>query len=121
MQRWFKRLQSLSWMIIIPLLIILLWQSAAPAQTSRLDSRVARLENENSQLRSRIGRLETQISRLGRGAGLTAPAPLPEVRTSDLANDPMFERLATLVIETRERVSALEERLAGIEARLPPT
>ena len=93
------------------LILIFCWQLSSPAQsTSQLDARVSRLESENTLLRSRISRLETGQSRPSSGS--SAPAIPPSARsdqpTSTLADDPVFKRLATLVIELRERIIALE-------------
>ena len=93
------------------LILIFCWQLSSPAQsTSQLDTRVSRLESENTLLRSRVSRLETSQSRPGSGS--TAPSIAPsapsDLSTSTLADDPVFKRLATLVIELRERIVALE-------------
>lgn len=81
-----------------------------------LDSRIGRLEAENSALRSRVSRLEAQLSG-GGGRGRTTPAP-PQARQPVRSSDPMFDRLATLAIEQKERMDRLEARLAAIEARI---
>ncbi|MGF1498108.1 MAG: hypothetical protein ACFB8W_14980 [Elainellaceae cyanobacterium] len=80
--------------------------------------RISRLETENRNLRSRIDRLESQIDRLSRAAGMTAPAPIAGAdATADpsLQPDLMFDNLATLVIETRQDVFALQDRLDALE------
>ncbi|NJO66494.1 MAG: hypothetical protein HC832_02880 [Leptolyngbyaceae cyanobacterium RM1_405_57] len=44
--------------------------------------------------------------------------PAPETAPPTLqSGDPMFDRLATLVIETKQQVLALEERVAALEAQ----
>jgi hypothetical protein len=97
--------------------LLLSWQAATPAQsTAQLEARLARIESENTMLRSRISRLENSITRLSRGGGTLSEAPTidpPSSIGSGLADDPVFKRLATLVIELRERIIAVEERLAG--------
>jgi len=95
------------------------------AQTSiGLESRLARLESENLQLRSQISRIESQLGQLqGRTSSststfsTTAPPPnTPSVpyrgSRSTLSADPMFQRLANLVIELKERVQAVEAQVA---------
>jgi BMFP domain-containing protein YqiC len=108
-------------MVAIALALLLTFFSAPLfAQTSsQLGSRVARLETENTTLRSRISRLESAISRLGQGGGSSIQIePPPEAVPSTLqSDDPMFDRLATLVIETKQQVLALEERVAALEAQ----
>lgn len=108
-------------MVAIALTLLLTFFSAPLfAQTSsQLGSRVARLETENTTLRSRISRLESAISRLGQGGDSSIQIELPAeaVPSTPQSDDPMFDRLATLVIETKQQVLALEERVAALEAR----
>lgn len=95
-------------------LLLCLLQSPSIAQSIGSDARISRLESENSSLRSRISRLESQVDRVSRAAGvaptasLAAPQATPNTRTTALAEDPTFQRLATLVIELGDRIEALE-------------
>ena len=94
------------------------------AQTSAgLDSRIARLEAANQQLRSQISRIESQLNQFqGRTPSRpnlstplrppTSPSVPYRGSTSALSSDPMFQRLATLVIELKERIQALEAKLS---------
>lgn len=114
--------------MVIVVILIFGWQMASPADdTSFLSSRVSRLESENSVLRSRLARLESQIARLNAETGIAyteAPtdAPIAGTPTTEgpLSSDPMFDRLATLAIELKERIVALEEQVADLQARVPP-
>jgi len=112
----FRRQQlALSVIVAIALLLSLL-QSPTFAQSSGLDARVSRLESANSSLRSQISRLESQIDRVSRAAGVSVPTAPPlasDPRTTALAEDPTFRRLATLVIELRDRIEALETAAGG--------
>lgn len=115
-------------LLMLTLMLALGWQYLSSAQpssvpliaqsTTQLESRVSRLESENSTLRSQINQLQTSIARLGRNSGVeTAPPVISSAPTgSSLADDPMFKRLATLVIELKERVVAVEDRLGGSTA-----
>lgn len=81
---------------------------------SGVESRVFRLESEAVMLRARVSQLESQVSRLSRASGLPAASAPPQespVGESALADDPTFKRLATLVIELRDRIIALEEQI----------
>jgi BMFP domain-containing protein YqiC len=101
--------------------VLPIFQSAGSAQSlGQLSAQISRLESENTVLRSRLSQLESQVSRIGRAAGVQIPAPNAEAPslTSPLASDPTFSRLATLVIELRERIVALENRLSELT---PPT
>jgi hypothetical protein len=102
--------------LTVTLLFLFLWQSQSPAQTTiQLESRLSRLEFENNALQTSLNQLEAQISRLSSSAGLDfslneAPS-VGAAPASALADDPTFKRLATLVIELKERVVSVEERV----------
>jgi hypothetical protein len=80
-------------------------------------------------LRSQIRRLEAEVRRLNQsGLRSQKPSQVPSPPTSTSppivngqpigTTDPMFQRLATLVIELKEDVKALETRVAEIEQKL---
>lgn len=118
----FKGLRVLG-VVLAVLLLILLQRSFTPVSASSgLESRISRLESETLQLRAQLSRLETQLSRLAgiephppaRVSQSVPPSNLisPSQRSQSLlGDDPMFKRLATLVIELKERIVALENRL----------
>lgn len=95
--------------------------------TGYLESRLSRVESDNFQLRSQIDRIESQLNRLTSRADFPrveiarpTPAPLPpratpRVNRQTTSQDPMFSRLATLVIELKERVKALEAQVAQLK------
>jgi hypothetical protein len=120
-----KKIKPLGILILI-LLLWCSWQTVTPAQSiTQLESRLSRLEIENTTLRSRINRLESQVSRLSSNAGIDFSPPVPIDRAipaaSALADDPTFKRLATLVIELKERVVAVEEQVAAIAPSRSPS
>lgn len=90
------------------------------AQSSlALESRVSALESENFQMRSQISQIESQLATL---SGRSSPSPIrvpsqTPSRTNRQASssDPMFNRLATLVIELKERVQTLETQVAELK------
>lgn len=102
----FLAIVILSWLLVLPL------QACSPAQAQAgLDSRVSRLETELVGIQTRLNQIESS-----RRQGISVP--VPAVPSGDrrgdrriLAADPQFDRLATLVIELKERVTALEARL----------
>lgn len=107
---------------ILLILLLLTWQAATPAQDSYLSSRVSRLESENSTMRSRLSRLESEVARLNSETGIAYTEPLEEevvLPSAPLSSDPMFDRLATLAIELKERIVALEAQVADLQARVP--
>ncbi|NJR49420.1 MAG: hypothetical protein HC780_07445 [Leptolyngbyaceae cyanobacterium CSU_1_3] len=98
---------ALAFLLVLPL------QGCFPAQAQPgLESRISRLETDLFGLQNRLNQLEGRT----RSGGLLVPVPSgsprerPPSRVSSA--DPQFDRLATLVIELKERVTKLEERLA---------
>ena len=107
-------------------LLALIQRSCTPAsavsslQSAGIESRISRLESEIFQLRSQLYQLQTQVSRQT-GAGIRPSPTMPpssqvtpnaaRLAPSMLGDDPMFKRLATLVIELKERVTALEKKV----------
>ena len=95
--------------------------------TGFLESRLSRLEAENSQMRSQVANLQSEVYRLTNAANFprqqTNPPPRAPAPTTARVNrqrgsgsqDPMFDRLATLVIELKERVQALETQVAQLK------
>ena len=85
---------------------------------SFLETRVSRLETENIQLRSQLSQINSQLARLA-GGRATSNRPTPSVPSRSSrqvsSSDPMFDRLATLVIELKERVQALEAQVAQLK------
>jgi uncharacterized protein YceH (UPF0502 family) len=99
-------------------LLLLMGCSAAQAQPG-LDSRISRLESDFMGIQSRLNQLETRIPRQGGVAVPTPSQPLGERRNGRTVTsaDPQFDRLATLVIELKERVTNLETRLNKLQRR----
>ena len=103
---------------LLTVLLLLLCTGIARNQSlGSLNSRVSRVESENIRLRARITRLENQLRNLRqiKPSGRTEPLPLPPSGPAPSRNDPMFDRLATLVIELKERMNALEDRMDALE------
>ena len=91
-----------------------------------LRARVNRLEQEVNQLRSR--NLRAPNARPGKKLPISPAAPpsRPTVVNPPIVNgraigasDPMYERLATLLIELKEDVRNIDERLITIEQQTP--
>ena len=108
--------------LLLVVLFLITWQTATPAQDSFLSSRISRLETENTSLRSRLSRLESAVSRLNIDTGIDYAQPIQDeivIPDAPLSADPMFDRLATLAIELKERIVALETQVADLQARVP--
>jgi len=87
--------------------------SPAQAQIGLVESRIARLE-------SVVVGIQSQLSQLGtnRTAPRVSVPPSSNVRLPSSPSrftDAQFDRLATLVIESRDRIQALEEKIAKLE------
>lgn len=100
---------------------IAFWSTFHPAATAQ-DSRISALEVDINGLESRLNRLEAQISQITRITYPGAPASPPPLRNNrriqpQLSREKMFDRLATLVIETKDQVNKLQARVAKLEAQ----
>lgn len=101
-------------------LLVVLWQSPAPAQFGLSDLRLNQLSSEVAALRLQVSQLQAQLGSSGNRAPLPQSpriAPAPQTPT----NPAQFDRLATLVIELREQVRGIDDRLKAVEARFPQT
>lgn len=91
------------------------------SEVRTLRSRIGRLESEVRNLRSSTSRI-SRPNVSSRQKPVTIPAPnrnrssLDDDRVVD-SSDPMFKRLATLVIELKEEVRAMEKRLVILEQK----
>lgn len=114
--------QRIIWVILLVLVSITISFSAARGASN--DSfRLSQLESEISNLRATVSRLEYQLS--GSRPSLTVPqrsVPSQARRQARqlYSQDPMFDRLATLAVELKERVQKVETRLSRVEARVLP-
>ena len=102
-------------LVFITILLIFTLSSRTVAQSSLLDSRVARLEADIFQLRNQINQLQAQSGR--NNTRPNRPAPTTPRITNQRSSDPMFDRLATLVIELKERIQVLEAQVAQLRRR----
>lgn len=101
----------------IAFLILLAAQFSLPAQAQigLVESRLARVESELAGIRLQLSQLSVNRS----SPRVSVPAPrnsLPPQRPARYT-DSQFDRLATLVIESRDRIAALEAKVAKLEGR----
>lgn len=97
----------------IATLILITTQFFVPAnaQIGLVESRLSRVESELIGIQSQISQLSAP-----RG-GVSSPSFSPIPSRSGKFTDAQFDRLATLVIESRDRIKALEEKVAKLEKR----
>jgi hypothetical protein len=105
-------------------LVILLWGGVflKSASSVPVESRFYNLEADFNRLESRVSRVEALLGQTGRAAPTPAPTtPLPSNRSrrsvSPQEREKMFDRLATLVVELKQQVNKLEERVVQLEKR----
>ncbi|MEX0270314.1 hypothetical protein AB3R30_14315 [Leptolyngbyaceae cyanobacterium UHCC 1019] len=94
--------------------VLLLWQNGISAQAT------FNLQNDINQLRSQMQQLRSEVNQLRRGNAI--PSNLPpsisrSTRPSTLSDRQIIDRLATLAIEAKDRLNALESRMSKLEAR----
>ncbi len=121
-----KSLVSLLIVVLLSIILVLGNNSLVKAQS------ISTLNAEIIGLRSKVNRLESEVRNLRRSIGRNSSTPnIPqrEVPSSTINNppainntavgrsDPLFQRLATLVIELKEDVRNLNQRLDAIEAK----
>ena len=116
----YQRIMQVAVLGIATLLGIIILPIFTPAQSrSQLEFRINMLESEISELRGQISRIEYQASGRIRPDSPSTAAP-NSVNPRRLSGDPMFNNLATLVIEVKQDVKKIEERLSKVESRISP-
>jgi uncharacterized protein YceH (UPF0502 family) len=98
-------------------LIFFAIQTFAPAQAQvgLVESRLARVESELVGIRSQLSQLSG--SRSSPSVSVPTPRNTLPPRQSAKYTDAQFDRLATLVIESRDRIEALEAKVAQLQKR----
>lgn len=96
-------------------------QSIEAAANTQLEFRVRQLESQLSRLESLVNRLSITPAD-GRSIVKVEPQEVEENtiesqgRQSWVSGDPMFDRLATLVIELKQEVQDLQQRVKQLES-----
>ncbi len=95
----------------LALIIILGFLLRPVTAASLIDSRVNQLEFQVRSLQTQISQIQSQSPRPA-GSSRSTPIEAPSI-PGDLTLDEQFDNLATLVIELKQRVRALEEQLGN--------
>lgn len=88
-----------------------------------LESRLSRLESDSFSIRSELARLEAVVAQLGNRSNSAPIAINPPSQASPRVNRPLLSseltssRLATLVVELKQRINNLEIRVNRLERR----
>lgn len=113
MRREVGMLRRLGLILVTALLTFLLLQGRTSAQLA------SNLQADIFELRSQVNQLRSQVAQLTRQSP-SSPRPTPS-RTPRSLTDPtdpqIIDRLATLAIEAKDRLNALEDRVAKLEKR----
>ncbi len=113
----FRRLGLLFAGLITIAALVFGWQGRTQAQVN------VNLQADMNNLRSQVNLLRSQVVQLRQQRGYSsAPAPsLPpsrRTRSPELTDQQMLDQLATLAIEAKDRLNALEARVTRLESRL---
>lgn len=106
-------LKRIGMILTIAVLVVLALQSQVSAQAT------VNLQADVNRLRQQVYQLQSQVSQLRRATGTSSPTPTPRrsQRSPELTDQEMIDRLATLAIEAKDRLNALEARVARLEGR----
>ncbi|MGJ5676246.1 MAG: hypothetical protein ACR9NN_22010 [Nostochopsis sp.] len=111
------------WVLIClgTLVFILFWGGlfSHSAASQQIESRLNNLEADLNRLESQVNRLQSQLSNRPSSSRRTTITPSPSSRRnlSQQQKDPMFDKLATLVVEVKRQVQGLEKRVSELESR----
>lgn len=111
------------WLFLAASIVILTVYSPQPLSARSLSS----ISAEVTSLNTRVNQLESQVRQLSRSIAQSKRTVSPNppankkipVRSIE-PSDPMFDRLANLAIELKERLDKLEERIDRLEQKIVP-
>ena len=120
--------------ICLACLVISLVYIGLPTKINQLSASAQselKLKSDIISLQARIGRLEQEVSRLRNSNTSSRNSSVPKQQSTSIQqntgnppvidgqpigkSDPMFERLATLVIELKEDIRNIDQRLTKLE------
>ena len=102
--------------------VIIIWGGflSYPALSQQIESRLYNLEADVNRVESRLNQIESVLNQ-NRSPSSRLPVKLPQSARNNRRNvsqqDPMFDRLATLVVELKQQVNKLEARVSKLESR----
>ncbi len=101
-------------------LVIVIWLGllSNSASSQQVESRINNLEADFNRVESRLNQIESQLGQNSQPSSsrTTLTPRSPNSRQSLSQSDRMFDRLATLVIELKQQVNKLEERVSKLES-----
>ncbi|MBN3945401.1 MAG: hypothetical protein HWQ38_02455 [Nostoc sp. NMS7] len=114
-----KKIQVL---IFAGILVTIIWGGlfAKTALSQQVESRINNLEADFNRVESRLNQIESQLGQSRQSPSSRTrltPRQSPSSRGNLSQQDRMFDRLATLVVELKQQVNKLEERVSKLETR----
>lgn len=109
-------------LLLAGILVMIIWLGllSNPAASQQIESRLNNLQADFNRVQSRLSQIESQLNqnRPPSSARTTITVPSGSRRNlSQQDRERMFDRLATLVVELKQQVNKLEERVSKIESR----
>ncbi len=111
-------MRKLGFLLLAAILIFITWGGliSRPVSSQQFQSRLNNLLSDFSRLESRVNRIESQL----RQRGVRVPAnpsgsTIKKPKSPHIQNEEMFNNLATLIIELKEDLRKLEERVSNLE------
>ncbi|MBE9005634.1 hypothetical protein IQ259_11400 [Fortiea sp. LEGE XX443] len=103
-------------------LVIIMWAGLFSniASSQQTESRLNNLRADFNRMESRLNQIESQIGQTRQSPNSRTSITVPQSTRRNLSQqerDNMFDRLATLVVELKQQVNTLEERIYQLESR----
>ncbi|MEH2108293.1 hypothetical protein [Nostoc sp.] len=107
-------------LILAGILVTIIWAGLFPktASSQQVESRINNLEADFNRVESRLNQIESQLGQTPQSPSsrtTLTPRQANGSRGNLSQQDGMFDRLATLVVELKQQVNKLEERVAKLE------
>jgi outer membrane murein-binding lipoprotein Lpp len=117
-----KKMQKIKLLGLTLALAIIIWAGlfSTTASSQQIESRLNNLRADFSRMESRLNQIESQIGITRQYPNSRTSITVPQSTRRNLSpqeRDQMFDRLATLVVELKEQVNTLEQRIAKLESR----
>jgi hypothetical protein len=127
----FRQCYPIAFSLIICLSLLIVVGITIPRDRSVFAQSTTDFRAEITNLRTRISQLEREVRSLRQSSNLTTPPTTSRIESPPTfthppmvngqpigRSDPMFERLANLVIELKQDVRKLEQRVVEVESQL---
>ncbi|YAF98687.1 MAG: hypothetical protein AB3A66_03665 [Nodularia sp. CChRGM 3473] len=108
-------------LIFAGVVVMIVWLGllSNPASSQQIESRFNNLQADFNRVESRLSRIESQLNQIGQSPAprtTLTPRQSNGARRNLSQQERMFDRLATLVVELKQQVNELEERIAQLES-----